>query len=148
MSENLHDYISKLNIFTYRLVDGSYIVTEELDFEDDDDIDIGIIFTTTPALISKSPNGYMLSDWLIVDSDEATQLMSSSIITRSEAPFDLKTNYSKFLIATKLRKHLDADEFDELMNEAFNNIDELDSMKPIEDTIKHKKRFDWKPELN
>jgi hypothetical protein len=93
-------------------------------------------------------------DWSIIDSDEITQLMGDKVITRSEAPFELKKHYNKYLLAIKLRHHLDHDELQEVLNESFNSLDEFDSNDSdedeaefdVEETEKHHRRFEWKPE--
>lgn len=150
MTNDLFHQISKAEVFTYHLVDGSYIVAEEFDYDEKNNV----IFTTAPAKLMQHRDGYVLADWTIVDSDEITELMADKIITRSEAPFDLKTQYNKFLIATKLRGHLNSEELEKVLNEAFNPFDVFDSNDSdedeaefdVEETEKHHRRFEWKPE--
>ena len=153
MTDDLFYQISKAEVFTYHLVDGNYIVAEEFDYDEKNNV----IFTTTPAKILTRRHGYALMDWSIIDSDEITQLMGDKVITRSEAPFQLKKHYNKFLLATKLRNHLDDDELQEVLDESFKSLDELDSNDSnedmeddedfnFEDTETHKRRFEWKPE--
>jgi hypothetical protein len=150
MTNDLFHQISKAEVFTYHLVDGSYIVAEEFDYDDKNNV----IFTTAPAKLMQHRDGYVLADWTIVDSDEITELMADKIITRSEAPFDLKKHYNKYLLAIKLRHHLDHDELQEVLNESFNSLDEFDSNDSdedeaefdVEETEKHHRRFEWKPE--
>ena len=150
MTNDLFHQISKAEVFTYHLVDGSYIVAEEFDYDEKNNV----IFTTSPAKIITHKNGYALMDWSIIDSDEITQLMGDKVITRSEAPFELKKHYNKYLLAIKLRHHLDHDELQEVLNESFNSLDEFDSNDSdedeaefdVEETEKHHRRFEWKPE--
>ena len=150
MTKDLFQQIARADVFTYHLVDGSYIVTEEFDYDERNNV----IFTTPPAKLIHRKDGYALMDWTIVDGDEITQLMADKIITRSEAPFELKKHYNKFLLAGKLRNHLDEDELRQMMNESFNTIDGFDSEDSYEDeedihveeTETHRRRFEWKPE--
>ncbi len=152
MTNDLFHQISKAEVFTYHLVDGSYIVAEEFDYDKENNV----MFITTPAKLIQRRDGYALADWTIVDGDEITELMADKIITRSEAPFELKTHYNKFLIATKLRNHLDSDELEKVLDEAFNPFDVFDSNDSdeeeeefnVEDTEIHKRRFEWKPEYD
>ena len=139
MTDDLFYQISKAEVFTYHIVDGSYIVAEEFDYDEKNNV----IFTTAPAKIITRKNGYALMDWSIIDSDEITQLMGDKVITRSEAPFELKKHYNRYLLATKL-----------VLDESFKSLDELDSNDSdedeeefnVEDTETHKRRFEWKPE--
>ena len=150
MTDDLFYQISKAEVFTYHLVDGSYIVAEEFDYDEKNNV----IFTTAPAKVITRKHGYALMDWSIIDSDEITQLMADKVITRSEAPFELKKHYNRFLLAIKLRHHLDDDELQEVLDESFKSLDELDSNDSdedeedfnVEDTETHKRRFEWKPE--
>ena len=150
MTDDLFYQISKAEVFTYHIVDGSYIVAEEFDYDEKNNV----IFTTAPAKIITRKNGYALMDWSIIDSDEITQLMGDKVITRSEAPFELKKHYNRYLLATKLRHHLDDDELQQVLDESFKSLDELDSKDSdedeedfnVEDTETHKRRFEWKPE--
>jgi hypothetical protein len=150
MTDDLFYQISKAEVFTYHIVDGSYIVAEEFDYDEKNNV----IFTTAPAKIITRKNGYALMDWSIIDSDEITQLMGDKVITRSEAPFELKKHYNRYLLATKLRHHLDDDELQQVLDESFKSLDELDSNDSdedeeefnVEDTETHKRRFEWKPE--
>lgn len=141
MTEELFHNISRSDIFTYHLVDGSYIVAEEFDYDEKNNI----LFTTSPARLIQRQEGYALTDWSIVDDDEITQLMGDKIITRSEAPFNLKATYSKYMLASKLRHHLDEDELEKVLNNSYDDVDSYDS---IEDTEEHHRRFDWRPEYD
>ena len=153
MTDDLFYQISKAEVFTYHLVDGSYIVAEEFDYDEKNNV----IFTTAPAKVITRKHGYALMDWSIIDCDEITQLMADKVITRSEAPFELKKHYNRFLLAIKLRHHLDDDELQEVLDESFKSLDELVSNDSdedeeeeedfnVEDTETHKRRFEWKPE--
>tara|TARA_R110002153_G_scaffold89582_1_gene219180 strand:+ start:6604 stop:7086 length:483 start_codon:yes stop_codon:yes gene_type:complete len=152
MTDDLFHQISKAEVFTYHLVDGSYIVAEEYDYDEKNNV----IFTTTPAKLFARKDGYALADWTIIDSDEVTELMADKIITRSEAPFQLKTHYNKFLLATKLRDHLESDELEKVLDESFNPFDVFDSNDSdeekeefnVENTETHKRRFEWKSEYD
>lgn len=141
-SYEMLEQILEANIYTYRLTDGSYIVAEEINIEFDDEeeeYNSNVIYVTMPAQIIFTEQGYAITPWNIISIYDLTELNSDNIVSRSEAPMDLKTHYNKFILIQKIKENLE----EQLMEKLFTNdtIDKQDFNEP-------NRRWDWKPENN
>jgi hypothetical protein len=135
--------LMETDIYTYRLTDGSYIVAEELEMEEDANVG-QIIFITVPGQIVYTEDGYHITEWNITSVYDITELNSNNIITRCEATFELKSHYLKYVLLHKREQ----DSKDNIMENFFkSNIDIFDNL--VEKDLKiSNKRWDWKPENN
>jgi len=135
--------LMETDIYTYRLTDGSYIVAEELEMEEDANVG-QIIFITVPGQIVYTEDGYHITEWNITSVYDITELNSNNIITRCEATFELKSHYLKYVLLHKREQ----DSKDNIMENFFkSNIDIFDNLVE-KDLKKSNKRWDWKPENN
>jgi hypothetical protein len=116
-SEDLKQHLQESNIISYRLVDGSYILAEEVDF----DLEENIAYIGGAVLLETSQSGktYM-QPWLFTESEEVIELFGDKIVGRSETPFDLKIHYHRYYLIQKLKHALTKGELDEVLNEMFN----------------------------
>ena len=134
--KDMLEKILETEIFTYRLADGSYIVAEEIESNDN------ITYVALPAQIVYADD-YHLTNWNITSAYDLTELNCSNIVSRADAPFELKAHYMKYLMMCRSHQ----DEVDEQMESLFDMDDifgELDEQIPSE----HSNRFNWKPENN
>jgi|TARA_R110002153_G_scaffold16926_9_gene59334 hypothetical protein len=136
---DIFDNIEETEVHTYHLTDGSYIIAEEVDFEEENNV----IYIVLPARLERTSYGFKFGIYTIGDIDDVTELNTRAIVTRTEAPFALKVDYLRYIIANKLRKdkleeELDAMEEESKLYDAFDSIVD----KP------YKNRLDWKPENN
>lgn len=135
--KDMLEKILETEIFTYRLTDGSYIVAEELESDNN------VTYVALPAQIVYTDD-YHLTNWNITSAYDLTELNCSNIVSRADAPFELKAHYMKYLMICRSNQ----DEVDERMKSLFDMDDdifgELDEQIPIE----HSNRFNWKPENN
>ena len=81
-SEELKQYLRESEIISYRLVDGSYLVAEEIDH----DVENNILYITGALQLDINPaTGKMyLSPWLDTEDDELIQLVADKIVGRTE----------------------------------------------------------------
>ena len=116
-SDDLKQYLRESNIISYRLVDGSYILAEEVDY----DTEANIAYIGGAVLLETSQTGrtYM-QPWLFTDSDEVIELFGDKIVGRSETPFDLKIHYHRYYLIGKLKHSLSKGELDQVLKEMFN----------------------------
>jgi len=141
MNEILEEMM-ETDIYTYRLTDGSYIVAEELDIEDDDTGQI--TFITIPGQILYTDKGYHIMEWNITSVYDITELNSNNIVSRCEATFELKAHYLRYVMMTKTYQ----DSKDDIMESIFNGDEDIFNHLVNKDLKEPKRRWDWKPENN
>lgn len=130
-SEDLKDYINDCPIQSYRLVDGSYVIAEEVDH----DIDTNILYIAGALSfeLSNRGKGY-LRPWLDTQDDDLVQLVGDKIIGRSDTPFDLKMHYHRYFIMDKLKNVLTKDEIETVIQDMFKPpVDNQDLTDDIEE---------------
>lgn len=135
------DQILETEIFTYRLTDGSYIVAEEVHVED------GIIYVTLPAKIVYA-NDYYLTNWNLTSAHDLTELNINNIVSRADAPFDLKAYYFKYLMVCRSNQDLIDEQIESLFDMDDDDDDNIFNGFNQQDLNKHSNRFNWKPENN
>ena len=135
------DNILESNIYTYRLTDGSYIIAEELDFEieNEDEYPANMIYVTMPGQIIFTDYGYQIASWNLTSINDLTELNVNNIVSRSEAPLDLKSQYFQYILINKQNDDIE----EELMKHLF-DTDAFDK----QDLNDHNRRWEWKPENN
>ena len=122
-----------IDIFTYRLSDGSYIMAEELSYNNINDV----ITIDLPVSLNKRKNGqFVLDRWMFQDemeiedgiTTEPISLLVDNIIARSKAPINLKETYIRYNFFDKLSNTLDSEEFESLVEElSSTNLDKKDT---------------------
>lgn len=122
-----------IDIFTYRLSDGSYIMAEELSYNTINDV----IAIDLPVSLNKRKNGqFVLDRWMFQDemeiedgiTTEPISLLVDNIIARSKAPINLKETYIRYNFFDKLSNTLDSEEFESLVEElSSTNLDKKDT---------------------
>lgn len=136
------DQILEANIYTYRLTDGSYIVAEELEFEfesEEEEYDTNVLLVTMPGQIVFTNYGYQIIHWNLTSVHDITELNVNNIVSRSEAPIDLKSHYFKFILINKMEESSEEQLFENLLtNDPFDK----------QDLNEHHKRWEWKPGNN
>ena len=117
-SEDLKQYLRETEIISYRLVDGSYVVAEEVDHDDMNNI----IYVGGALQIEINPmTGRMyLSPWLDSEEDELIQLVGDKVVGRTETPLRMKLNYHRYFIMNKLKNVLTQAEMESVLQEMFN----------------------------
>ena len=133
----LMDGAEDINIHSYRLSDGSYIMAEEMDYDPNFDI----LFLDLPVSIKQNRKGSIsLEKWMFqseFEEDIPTQpieLQCNKIIAKTEAPVSLKRDYIKYNFLDKLHGTFDEDEFQSILDEIHSY--DLDKKDPtIDSTI-------------
>lgn len=120
------------SIFTYQLVDGSYIMAEEVDYN----FDQNVIYIINPVRIRESIKGdkFQLSTYMITEHSHPIQLRDDSIIASSPAPMVLRQNYFQYNLMSALKQSLEKDDFKEIVDLIFGGIDSTDDVKNKKDT--------------
>jgi AAA15 family ATPase/GTPase len=115
MTEERAEYINDCQIYSYRMSDGAHIVAQELDSDDDNNV----IVSSTPLKIKKHKSTYSLVDYIIPLKGETsyTEINISNIVTRTEASFDLKDAYLKYLLIAQLEQCLHPSELGDILND-------------------------------
>lgn len=115
-------------LITYRLVDGSYVIAEEIDSNEES----CVIYVSTPLELIRTENGgCRLVPWMMGDDDTCVELNANNIIARGETNKLLTRYYYKYIAYDRILRALTEKEDD---NSSFNNdIDELDKLDSLED---------------
>ena len=131
--QTLIEGVDGIDIFTYRLSDGSYIMAEELSYNSINDV----IAIDLPVSLNKRKNGqFVLDRWMFQGeletedgiTTEPISLLVDNIIARSKAPINLKETYIRFNFFDKLSNTLDSEEFESLVQElSSTNLDKKDT---------------------
>lgn len=123
-SDELTDHINSMDIQSYRLVDGSYLVAEEIDC---DEVNNVLFIAGALALERDGDDGKAyLRPWLDNDGDDLVQLLGDKIIGRTDTPFALKLNYYRYFIHTQLKEALSNSALEDLFNDQVDNQDLTD----------------------
>ena len=131
------------NLFTYRLTDGSYVVADELDLDED----TGVIYIADPLeLLRDSAGECRLRPWIIVDEENIVELNSSNIISRSSTAQILRTCYLKYISAERLLNQIHKlNEEDNLDQDNYDGLDKLDYSDDFFSKLEKpsESRWDW-----
>lgn len=117
-SEALKAYLNDISVCSYRLVDGTYLIAENVDTDDENNI----LHLAAPLQLTfdEIEQKSYLRPWLDSEEDELVQLAGDKIVGFTETPFFLKLHYHRFFIIEKLRNVLTEGELNDLMNDMFN----------------------------
>lgn len=126
------------NLMTYRLTDGSYIVAEELDIDEE----TGAIYVASPLELVRNKD-VRLIPWILVEADEPIELNAHNIISRSNTSTIITKYYLKYMAYEKIISALNNMNMDQDNNDALDNLDSTDDFfdklnKPSES------RWNWK----
>ena len=130
-SEELKKLLNETDIISYRTTDGSYIIAEEVDYEES----LNITYVASPLefVMEESGRGY-LKPWLISDEEEVVEIFGDKIVSRAVTAFELKMHYHRYFIMEKLRNVLTKQELNAVLREMFNpqvdNQDFVDEDEP------------------
>jgi hypothetical protein len=113
-SDDLIDYANSFNIASYRLVDGSYIIAEEMDCDEENNV---LYLDNVVELITNMKSGtIVVKPWL--DSEEDyVRLAGDKIVGATETPIKYKLLYIKYLMAQRLQHVMDNNELESLDDE-------------------------------
>ena len=136
LTEELHMF----EIYSYRLTDGSHIISEVL--EDDEFEDI--VFMNQPVEICKTESGRLyLESWIsqntTEDNFQPVEVYRSQIIAKSDVDEKLKEGYLRYVFLNSLKRQLGDKEFQSIIDEI--NNDNLDKLDSHEDTFMSAEKF-------
>lgn len=115
-SDDLKEHINDADIMSYRTTDGSYIIAEEVDYEEA----LNITYVASPLELIISGRGKShLKPWLMSDEAEVVEIFGDKIVGRTETPFELKMHYHRYFITERLMGILTKQEMETLLNEMF-----------------------------
>jgi len=109
-------------LITYRLVDGTYLIAEEVDISEEN----SVIYVSNPLELIRSPEGCKLIPWVIGDDDTCIELNANNIIARSETTKLISEYYYKYITYDNILKAMYNKE-DDNDNDQVDNLDSLDS---------------------
>lgn len=117
-SEALKAFLNDITICSYRLVDGTYLIAENIDT----DVENNILHIAAPLQLAfdEIEHKSYLRPWLDTEDDELVQLAGDKIVGFTETPFALKLHYHRFFILEKLQNVLSEGELNNFMDEMFN----------------------------
>lgn len=117
-SEDLRMYLDDIPLMSYRLVDGSYIIAEQVEVNED----LNVMYVGSPLQLTldKKTQKSFLHSWLDSSGDELVTISGDKIIGCTETPFDLKLHYHRYLLLEKLKNNLTSNELEGVLNEMFN----------------------------
>ena len=117
-SDDFKNYINECDIMSYRLVDGTYLIAEE--FERDEETNV--IYMTGALQLSFDDNTQksFLRVWLDTDDDELIQLAGDKVIGLTPTTFPLRMHYHRYFLMDKLNQVLTPKEMKDVIDEMFN----------------------------
>ena len=122
-SEDLKRLLHETDIISYRTTDGSYVIAEEVDFEES----LNITYVAQPLELVVNNGRSFLQPWLMSDEEEVVEIFGDKIVGRAETAFELKMHYHRFCMMEKLRNVLNKDEMNMILNDMFNpQVDKQD----------------------
>lgn len=138
MMNEFYEELYSENLMTYRLTDGSYIVAEELDIDEE----TGAIYVASPLELVRNKD-VRLIPWILVEADEPIELNAHNIISRSNTSTIITKYYLKYMAYEKIINALNNMNMDQDNNDALDNLDSTDDFfdklnKPSES------RWNWK----
>ena len=116
-SEDLKKYVNETDIMSYRTIDGSYILAEEIDYEES--LNITYVAGALELVIDVKSGKSYLKPWLMGPEDEVVEIFGDKVVGRSETSFELKMHYHRYFITEKLMGILTQKEMDMLINDMF-----------------------------
>jgi len=126
-SDSLKEFLNGTHIMSYRLVDGSYIIAEEVDAEEENNV----MYIAAPLqlTLNEKTQKSFLRPWIDCDEDELVTIAGDKIIGLSETPFALKLHYHRYLLLQRIHNVLSDDELEDVLKEMFNpQVDNQDFM--------------------
>jgi len=140
----------EINIHSYRLSDGSYIMAEEMEYDPNFDV----LFLDLPVIIKQKRNGSIaLEKWMFQPEfheenlpPQPIELQCNKIIAKTEAPVSLKRDYLKYNFLDKLHGTLDEDEFKSMVNEIYSyDLDKKDpTIDPLMDMYNKRLKYPYR----
>lgn len=130
-SEALKELIDDIYLMSCRLVDGTYLIAEWIETEEENNI----MHVASPVQVNfdeKTQKSFLRS-WLDCEEDELVTIAGDKIIGFSETPFHLKLHYHRYLIFQKLQNVLTDSELEDVLKEILKpQVDNLDSSEDDE----------------
>lgn len=136
----VEEQLFEINLYTYRLNDGSYIIGEEINFDEED----CVLSMISPCRIIMHEGGIALCDWIVSDFNDITQVNTSNIISRTEAPMDLKFLYTKYIQHSMKRQEYKDQKIEDMFNGNQNDSSPIDKLFPNP----YSGRMGWDPSNN
>ena len=135
--KTLLENADEINVFTYRLSDGSYIMAEENSYNTEN---YSVCIDLPLGLNKDNKGNYVLNRWMFQNevkfehgtTTEPIEILIDDIIARSEAPLSLKEMFIRYNFFDKLANTLDVEEFESVIDELSSN--ELDTLNKDNDT--------------
>jgi len=129
------------NLMTYRLSDGSHVIAEELEIDED----TGIIHIINPLELFNTNIDVRLRRWMLAD-DDPIELNTSQIIARSSTSPLLIKYYLKYITYDRLINNIRNIEENTMHQDDNDDIDNLGSMESFFNELnkKSESRWDWK----
>jgi len=125
-SEDLKKHVQETDIMSYRTTDGSYVVAEEVDYEES--LNITYVAGALELDINSKTGKSILKPWLMSNDDEVVEIFGDKIVGRAEASFELKMHYHRYFITEKLMGILTQKEMDMIINDMFKpQVDKQDT---------------------
>ena len=143
MTNDLKEFLQESRIINYKLLDGSYIIAQEVEFDSDKEY-LAII---NPVEIKTVDKKVAFTTWIDCEIDAVMRIEFRQIITSTEASLDYKSEYFKFFIYNKLRSILNQEEINQYLDETPNynpSFDNLDLSEGFNYPNYFKDRMNWK----
>ena len=130
-SEDLKKYLHESPIQSYRLVDGSYVIAEEVDR--DEQYNVLYLAGALEFVVERDGKGF-LKPWLQTEEDDFVQVSGDKVVGTTDTPFHLKMHYHRYFIVEKLQDLLTPKEMSTVLKQMFNPpVDNQDFMDDIEE---------------
>ena len=115
-SEELKNYLHGCPIQSYRLVDGTYVIAEEVDR--DENYNVLYLSGVLEFKIERSGRAYLVP-WLDSEEDDYVQVSGDKVVGTTDTPFHLKMHYHRYFIVEKLQGLLTPKEMESVINQMF-----------------------------
>ena len=130
-SEDLKKHLHACSICSYRLVDGSYLIAEEVERDEQNNI---LYVAGALELVTEHTGRSYFKYWLDSEDDDLVQISGDKIVGTTDTPLHLKMHYHRYFIVEKLHNVLTPRELKSVLKQMFNPpVDDQDLMENIEE---------------
>ena len=121
-SEDLKHYLHECSIQSYRLVDGTYLIAEEIERDEHNNI---LYVAGTLEFVTEHTGKSYFKTWLDSEDDDLVQISGDKIVGTTDTPFHLKMHYHRYFIVEKLHNVLTPRELKSVLKQMEKNYTNL-----------------------
>jgi len=145
MNKAIDEYLSKFETVAYRLSDKSHIVGVEDAYDDDRNM----VYISNPVEVYHENGTTYMTPWVFPSNEECVGISMDNVITSIIPDADTQLSYHRYVIKSRLDKHMSNEEVNIIMDLLFNPpVDNLDSGINNSNVYDPYKGLEWRKYYN